>query len=280
MKQTIFIALAVFASLCNAQAAESSLYEDLGGVHSIAAAVDAAYDLEAKDPVLLGNQQFKWLVENLPPAAVKFAVTNAIAAHTGGPQKDPYGNFASLQAWLAFTPEQEARAWELRMKGMSKAGIPTSAQKRLQAWVSAEVGKATAMMPQMEKFDDSMTLYARLGGIAPIAAVVDTFVNELAADPVVMANPKVVMSLTKGPATGPGIKYLVTEQLAAAAGGPFTYSGRDMKSSHASLMITGKEWDAAAAILVRVLDQYKVPKKEQAEILAVVGSTRGDIVKK
>lgn len=279
MKTTTLLAIAVCAA-ASAQSAPASLYEELGGVHAIAAGVDAAVELEIKDPTMLANKQFKWLVDNVGPAALKFTVTNYLCAETGGPQKTPFGDFGAIQAWLALTPEQLDRAWELRMKGMAMAKIPAEAAMKLRAWVDKAVQESEPMMPQPESFADSTSLYARLGGFRPISMVVDSFVNELASDPTVMANPHVVASLTKGPATGPGIKYLVTEQLAAAAGGPFTYSGRDMKSSHSALMISAKEWDAAAGILVRVLDQYKVPKKEQGEILAVVGSTRGDIVKK
>jgi hemoglobin len=279
MKTTTTTLLAVlFAGIAHADPA--SLYDELGGVHAIAAGVDAAVDLEVNDPVLLGNKRFLWLVENVGPAAQKFIVTNYLCAKTGGPQRTPFQDFPAMLAWIAFTPEETERAWELRMKGLAMAKVPKEAATRLRNWFEEHSAGAKPMEPRPEEFMDSTQLYARLGGFRPISMVVDSFVNELATDPTIMANPHVVASLTKGPATGAGIKYLVTEQLAAAAGGPFTYSGRDMKSSHSALMVSAKEWDAAAAILVRVLDKYKVPQKEQAEILAVVGSTRGDIVKK
>lgn len=280
MTTATLLAFSALAPAFGAPTAAPRLYDELGGVHKIAAAVDAAFDLEAKDETLLANDQFRWLVEKLGPAPTKFMVVNSICSATGGPQKPIAKDILGHMAWLDFTPRQLDRAWELRMKGMTTAGIPMEAQAKLRMWLDDGVKRAKPMMPEPESFADKGSLYARLGGFAPIAMVVDTFVNELASDPVVMANPNVVDSLTKGPATGPGIKYLVTEQLVAAAGGPIPYSGREMKSSHAGLGITAKEWDAAAAILVRVLDQYKVPKKEQGEILSVVGSTRGDIVKK
>jgi len=51
-----------------------------------------------------------------------------------------------------------------------------------------------------------------------------------------------------------------------------------MKDAHRHLHITEAEWDAMVHDFVAVLDQFKVPKAEQAELLTIVGSTRGDIV--
>ena len=44
--------------------------------------------------------------------------------------------------------------------------------------------------------------------------------------------------------TAAGFKYLVTEMLCWAAGGPQSYSGRAMEESHRHLLITAGEWQA------------------------------------
>jgi hemoglobin len=51
-----------------------------------------------------------------------------------------------------------------------------------------------------------------------------------------------------------------------------------MKEAHRHLNITEREWDAMVQDFVAVLDQFRVPKAEQAELLAIVGTTKGDIV--
>ena len=43
-------------------------------------------------------------------------------------------------------------------------------------------------------------------------------------------------------------------------------------------MITAAEWDAFLDDLQQTLDKFAVPKAEQAEIKAIVASTRADIV--
>ena len=61
-------------------------------------------------------------------------------------------------------------------------------------------------------------------------------------------------------------------------GGPQKYTGRSMKESHQHLMITPAEWEAFLDDLQQTLDKFAVPQAEQAEIKAIVASTRADIV--
>jgi hemoglobin len=75
-----------------------------------------------------------------------------------------------------------------------------------------------------------------------------------------------------------GFKYLVTEMLCWAAGGPQRYSGRTMEESHRHLAITPNEWEAFMDDLQTTLDKFSVPAAEQAEITALVESTRAAIV--
>ena len=89
---------------------------------------------------------------------------------------------------------------------------------------------------------DQSTLYDRLGGVYSIATVVDDFVDRIMIDPRLNANPKVAEAHHRVPPAG--FKYLVTEMVCWAAGGPQKYTGRSMKESHRHLMITAAEWEA------------------------------------
>src|SRR5712675_2169511 len=102
---------------------------------------------------------------------------------------------------------------------------------------------------------DSPNLYERLGGVYSIATVVDDLIDRVMADERLNANPLVDEAHHKVPPAG--FKYLVTEMLCWAAGGPQKYTGKDMKSSHRHLHITPGEW---------------------AAVVAIVESTRADIV--
>ena len=51
-----------------------------------------------------------------------------------------------------------------------------------------------------------------------------------------------------------------------------------MKESYQQLMITPSEWEAFVDDLRQSLDKFGVPATEQAELEAIVDSTRADIV--
>ncbi len=54
----------------------------------------------------------------------------------------------------------------------------------------------------------------------------------------------------------------------------------DMKTTHAGLGITEKDWDGSVKHLVGTLDKFKVPAKEKDDVLAAVSTLKKDIVEK
>ena len=75
-----------------------------------------------------------------------------------------------------------------------------------------------------------------------------------------------------------GFKYLVREIVCWAAGGPQKYTGKSMVESHSYLKITSTEWEAFLDDFQQTLDKFAIPTGEQAELKAIVNSTRADIV--
>lgn len=134
-------------------------------------------------------------------------------------------------------------------------------------------GPAQAAEAQPDK-----SLYDRLGGVYPISVVVDTFIDLLFVNDVLNANPAIKAARERVPAAG--LKYHVTAFVCQQTGGPCKYTGRGMKESHVHLNISAKEWEAMLADLRRVMNNYGVPAKEQAELVAIVESTKKDIVTK
>jgi hemoglobin len=95
-------------------------------------------------------------------------------------------------------------------------------------------------------------------------------------DPRLNANPRVDEAHHR--VTPQGFKYYVTEQVCWAAGGPQTYSGRSMLDTHRELLITSEEWDAFMDDFRQTLAKFDVPERETGELVAIVESTRDDIV--
>ena len=106
--------------------------------------------------------------------------------------------------------------------------------------------------------------------------MIDDFIDRIMVDPRLNADPRVDEAHHRVPP--PGFKYLVTEMVCWATGGPQKYTGRSMRDSHQNLMITAAEWEAFLDDLQQTLNKFAVPEAEQAEIKAIVASTRADIV--
>jgi hemoglobin len=120
------------------------------------------------------------------------------------------------------------------------------------------------------------SLYERLGGIYVIATAVDDFIDRIMVDDRLNANPRVDEAHHR--VSPPGFKYLVTEQVGEASGGPQRYTGRSMEDTRRDLLITEDEWEAFIDDLNQTLDKFEVPQQERSELLAIIQSTRDAIV--
>ena len=123
------------------------------------------------------------------------------------------------------------------------------------------------------------TLYERLGGESAIRAVVGDFVERSAADPKVnftrAGTPKEWQAT---PESVQRLKDRLSEFVAQNTGGPQRYTGKPMRDVHAGMKITDEEFNALAGHLKASLAKFNVPPKEQAELLAIIESTRRDVV--
>jgi hemoglobin len=124
--------------------------------------------------------------------------------------------------------------------------------------------------------DQVPSLYDRLGGVYNIATVIDDLIDQVMTDPRLNKNPAVDEAHHRvSPA---GFKFLVTEMVCWAGGGPQQYSGRPMGDSHRHLAITEDEWAAFMNDLHLTLAKFQVPPAEETELVAIVESIRDTIV--
>jgi len=117
------------------------------------------------------------------------------------------------------------------------------------------------------------SLYRRLGGYDAIAAVSDDFLGRIAPDPKLSR-----FFVGHSSDSLMKIRGHVVDFLCKATGGPCTYLGRDMKTSHTGLKITDEDWDVTVKALTATLDKFKVPEKEKNEVLTAVSGLKADIV--
>lgn len=135
----------------------------------------------------------------------------------------------------------------------------------------------SAVSAEGEKANESeASLYERLGGVYSIASVVDELIDRLEVNDILNANPILDKARTEVPKAG--IKFRLTAMICQVTGGPEIYNGRSMKDSHSHLNISNAEWDEMVRVFVQLLNDFKVPEKEQNELLALIGPTKADIV--
>lgn len=152
-------------------------------------------------------------------------------------------------------------------------------RKRRRSLVAAAVGAvalASAPLWAQQPGPATKTLYERLGGVYNIAAVVDDFIDRVFVNATLNANPNIYKARSE--VRKPGLKVQVVNQVCAVTGGPCEYTGLDMKTAHKDFHITEKEWDALVVDFKASLDKFKVPAAEQQELIAIVASTKPDIV--
>jgi hemoglobin len=117
---------------------------------------------------------------------------------------------------------------------------------------------------------DPKSLYARLGQRPGIEAVMTDFVGRMARDRRV--NKRFAKTDAKA------LIAKLTDQLCEASGGPCKYAGKDMKTAHAGMKIANREWNIGGGHILAAMRAKKVGRKEQREVMAVLGPMKADIV--
>ena len=124
-----------------------------------------------------------------------------------------------------------------------------------------------------DKIDQNSSLYDRLGGYNAISAVVDDVVTQIASDE--------KLGRFWAHRGNDGIareKQLIVDFVVENAGGPLYYRGREMKLSHKGMKIDNQDWNVLITALQNTLNKFKVPNREQREVLEFFESTKTDIV--
>lgn len=144
------------------------------------------------------------------------------------------------------------------------------------AAVLVSLWTAAAMCGSEKQATTQPTLYERVGGINNVAVLIDDVIERSYVDPVLHANPKIAEAHKRFPK--PVYKFNATALACQVMGGPQKYTGRTIKEAHQHLNITEKEWNALIKIFRDSMNDFKVPQKEQGEIIGIIESTKGDVV--
>ena len=131
-------------------------------------------------------------------------------------------------------------------------------------WISAAIAVAAA--------DSRAPLYERLGGEQGIAAIANSLIDRVAADPRLGSSFK--------DTNLDHIKKMLAEQICDLSGGPCRYSGDSMKESHAGHHISEAEFYGMVSDLRDILHERHVSLGATNELLRLLAPMKRDVVER
>lgn len=119
--------------------------------------------------------------------------------------------------------------------------------------------------------DPTASLYDRLGKKDAITAVVKDFVEERVAK-----DARINAFFAK--TNIPDLEAKLVDQICEATGGPCKYAGKDMRTTHAGMGVKETDFGAMVEDLKASLAHFKVPQREQDELIGALAKMHDDIV--
>ena len=116
------------------------------------------------------------------------------------------------------------------------------------------------------------SLYERLGGGAGITAIVDDVLAAHLANPVVAPRYRNVQDLEH-------TRRMARDFFCAGAGGPEPYTGKDMRTAHRGMNVSGEEFLAVVDDIMTVLGRHRIDDTTQKDVLAILYGFKNEIVR-
>lgn len=265
------------------------LWDRLGGETAVTAVVDDVLRAAASDPKVnfLRNGQVK--LDGAAANALLRKLVEMISEATGGPLKYSGRDMRADHAGMKMTNEEfdalvghltsVLRKYRTQQAEIDElVAIVNQTRKEIVGeGVGSPAGGAPVNPPvpappaPMRK-----SLWERLGNEDAVAKVVHEFVLSGAADPKVNFFRDGQFKLDADGVTR--LERKIVEYISSVTGGPLKYTGKDMKAAHAGMKITDEQFNALAGHLVAAMKKFNVPQNEIDDLLAIVATTKKDMV--
>jgi hemoglobin len=255
-----------------------ALWDRLGGEKALAPVIKDFVAAAAADPKVNVSRNGKFQVE---PAKIERNLLEFFSSVTGGPLKYTGRTMKAAHAGMQITDAEFDAAGAHLLATLNKHKVPVKETNELMSIIGSfkkDIVEGKPKAPPAPAPIIARSLWERLGGEDAVKAVVHDLVATAVKDPKVnfTRNGKYKPD-DKGIAD---LEKLLVEFIGANTGGPKPYTGRAMKTVHAGMGITEAEFTALADDLVASLKKFKVPQKEIDDLIAVVATTKKDIVEK
>jgi hemoglobin len=126
---------------------------------------------------------------------------------------------------------------------------------------------------QKRKEEKSMSesLYERLGGEMGLSAIVRDALKKHQNNPIVKTRFQ--------DSDMDALHRLAVDFFGMGSGGPQKYGGKDMRSAHRSMNISEEEYMAVIDDILAALDEHQVAPDTRNEVLGILYSLKGEIVR-
>lgn len=194
-----------------------------------------------------------------------------------GPQHLPDSDLGWCPRLLA--DEQGPYAWLNRLQFLGVGKLVPSELRVDYDLYAVEVGPTTATAPAAyAAAQPSGPLYERLGGREGIYELMSASIDSLHGNEQ-LNRQNAKLAALKDKTDAGALKQKVTDFICQLSGGPCVYRGKSMRASHGPLDITEADWRVFIDDTIRVMSERGVGQREQQELLALMGTTKRDIVK-
>jgi hemoglobin len=216
-----------------------TLYGRGGGVFGLAALADRLMDMWMTDESLNSNAMVARWHNSGQKEGFKFLVTQVMGYLTGGPMKYTGQPMDVAHKHLNISQDHWAKFMAIADRVFAEFNLESGTRKELRGIL--ESFRTQCVVAPGEKVPEDKglcrkpptgnSLYAHAGGVYPLARFVDELIESAC------SRLKIVQNNTRTPA---GLKYLVTELVCNAAGGPELVTLQNCED--AKLGVTAAEW--------------------------------------
>ena len=118
----------------------------------------------------------------------------------------------------------------------------------------------------------AQSLYERLGGAQGIAQLVEDAVDAHLNNPIVKTRFENTKDIEHA-------KMMSREFFGAGSGGPESYTGRDMLTTHKGMNISEQEFIEVVDDILGAMDKNKLGENEKKDVLAILYSLKDEIIR-
>jgi len=254
--------------LAPGDAKPKTLWDRLGGEPAVRAVLTEAIKIARNDPKVNFSRGGKFKATPEINARTVQLLVELLSSASGGPLKYTGRDMKTVHKGMGITNAEFDALGAVVVKVMKDMKVPDK-----------EINETVAIVNSLRKdIVEEKTLWERLGGEEAVKKVVHDVVDAVGKDPKVNVTRDGKFPLNDEKVAR--LEKLLVEFISSATGGPFKYSGKEMKVAHAGMNIKDAEFDALAGHISATLKKYNVAQKEIDEFMTIIGTTKKDIVGK